>query len=729
MTRRIEPRYIDMPAKEEVPLSQSIAVVLENWKTVVWVAAMVLSLGLAYTLVGTPVYRTDAMIQVEDPNSNSNGNTQRPLGVPAAAFDAAAATATEAELVRSRFVIQQTVNALHLDVEATPTYFPILGRWIARHAKSGELSKPWLGMNNFAWGGESIDVGRFDAPYDTAFTLAAGTNGAYELRNADGTVVTRGIVGRAASGVDGGEPVAILVDRLVANPGAVFVLKRSRELDAITKLQDSLTVEEKRKQAGILAVTLEGEDSGKITRIVNEIARKYVQLNVEHKKEEAQTTLAFLDDQLPKLKARLEDSENAYNKFRHRNGTVDLSEESRLLLGQIVDAQTKQVELERQRNDLSQRFSDRFPAVAALTESIDALKAQQRGFVSRVAALPTTEQNALRLLRDVRVNTELYTNLLNSSQQLNIIKAGQVGNVRVVDWAMKPALPVKPKNVVVIGISLVLGVVLGIAVPFVRRWLRPGIERSEQIEQVLGVPVYSVVPHSDRQAKLERSLRRGHAGQHLLAAQAPDDVAVEAIRSLQAALHFDAFHAANNVILITGPRPDVGKSFLAANLATVLAAAGKRVMLVDADMRGGDIHKYFAARPEPGLSDAIAGLASDDVISRGVAAQLDFLPKGSKPVNAAELLMSERFKALLDEFSSRYDIVVIDAPPLLAVADATVIAKYAGTTLLAVRHGRHTAAEIAEAERRLRNANVEVGGVLFTDVPQRSLKYGSYYPG
>jgi tyrosine-protein kinase Etk/Wzc len=198
---------------------------------------------------------------------------------------------------------------------------------------------------------------------------------------------------------------------------------------------------------------------------------------------------------------------------------------------------------------------------------------------------------------------------------------------------------------------------------------------------------------------------------------------------LQTALHFGAFDAVNNVIMVTGPRPEVGKSFLAANLAAVLAAGGKRVLLVDADMRRGDANVYFDIGPTPGLSDVIAGDLSDKAIRRSVAPGLDFLPKGSKPPNPAELLMSERFKALLDEFSHQYDVVVIDTPPVLAVTDATVIGKHAGTTLLAVRHGRHTVAEITEAERRLGNAGVQIRGVLFTDVPQRRLGYGSYYSG
>jgi len=400
-----------------------------------------------------------------------------------------------------------------------------------------------------------------------------------------------------------------------------------------------------------------------------------------------------------------------------------------LLLGQLVDLKSKQIDLEQKRSEMQQRFSDDHPAVVALTDNIAALADEQKSLSDRVGALPNTEQEALRLLRDVRVDTQLYTNLLDSSQQLAVVEAGQLGNVRVVDWAMQPDDPVKPRKLIVLGISLVLGIVVGVAVPFVRRSLQVHIENAEQIEQILGTPVYSVVPHSERQGAIERQIRRGRTGQLLLARTAQDDVAIEAIRSLQTALYFGAFDAVNNIILITGSRPNVGKSFVAANLAAVMAAGGKRVLLVDADLRRGNIHTYFGTGLVPGLADALASDTADPLIQHNVLPGLDFLPRGAVPANPAELLMGGRLKTLLDRFSEQYDVVVIDTPPVLAVTDAMLIARHVGTTLVAVRHGQQTVNEISEAARRIRNADIVVRGVVLTDVPQSRLGYGSYSTG
>ena len=712
-------------AQAEPTLSEYISVVVQNWRSILVLATVIFALGAAYAFMATPIYRADAMIQVEDPASSSKD----PLGELASLFNTTATAAAEIELVRSRLVIQKTVEQQHLDISATPAYFPIVGKVISRFTKSGKLAAPLFGLEQFAWGGEHIDLSRFDLPYDTSYTLIAGRPGSYELRDKEGDVVVHGIVGQPCTAVIDGVQVTIVVDRLVANVGTQFSVKRSRLLDTISSLQDTVVVEEKTKQSGVIGVTLDGEDSDRVTRIVNGIGANYVEQNVRRKRDEAQATLDFLAKQLPTLKSKLEASESAYNAFRNRKGTVDLSEESKLLLGQLVDLKSKQMDLEQKRNELQQRFSDDHPAVVALSSNIASIAAEQKSLAGRVGNLPNTEQEALRLLRDVRVNTALYTNLLDSSQQLSVVEAGQVGNVRVVDWAMHPDRPVKPKKAIVLGISLILGIVLGVAVPFVRRSLQVRIEHSDQIEQILGAPVYSVIPHSSRQGTIERQLRKGRTGQLLLAGSAQDDIAIEAIRSLQTALYFGAFDAVNNVILITGSRPDVGKSFLAANLAAVLAAGGKRILLIDADMRRGNTHTYFGIGVVPGLSESLSKDGYEALIHREVLPGLDFLSRGAIMPNPAELLMNGRLKTLLDDFSSKYDAVIIDTPPVLAVTDATVIARHAGTTLLAIRHGQQTSTEIAETARRMRNADVVVRGVVLTDVPQSRLGYGSYNAG
>lgn len=721
-------RFIDPSNGDEMHLSDYLSVIAESWKLIVAIAATVLIIGTLYAFIARPVYRADAMIQVED----SANSTKDALGELASIFDTKQTADAEIELIRSRLVVGQTVHSLHLDISAQPRYFPLIGAALARRAGANELAPPLFGFGRFAWGGEKIEVSLFNVPrdrYDARYTLVARGGDKFDLVDPDGDVVLHGQVGSVAQGSEPVGPVELQVTHLEARPGTQFILTRASALLTIDQLQDALVIAEKTKQSGVIGVSLDGADSKRTTEIINTIAAAYVQQNIDRKSAEAEHTLSFLDQQLPQLRKQLDQAEDRYNAFRNQKGTVDLSEESRLLLQQIVDSKTKLIDMQQQQIEMAQRFTPSHPGVVGLDAQIASLEAQQAQLNKRVSTLPDTEQSALRLLRDVRVNTELYTNLLDSAQQLRIVKAGQVGNVRVVDYAVAGEVPVKPKRVLVIVLAGLLGLVAGTVAAFVKNALFGGVENSEEIEQVLGLPVYAAVPHSETQVRLRQGMRRGRTGHHVLASIASHDVAIEGIRSLRTALQFGLLDAANNVIVITGPRPEVGKSFMSVNLAAVLASGGKRVLLIDADMRRGDVHSYFGVSRHSGLSDVVAGLDINSAILREVLPNLDVLPKGSLPPNPAELLMSERFKAVLEHVSSLYDMVIVDTPPLLAVTDAALIGKHAGTTLLVVRHGRHPMPEILESANRLRNVGVALKGVLFTDVPQRRLGYGTYYYG
>lgn len=721
-------RFIDSSNGDEIHLSDYLSVIAESWKLIVAIAAAVLIIGTLYAFAARPVYRADAMIQVED----SANSTKDALGELASIFDTKQTADAEIELIRSRLVVGQTVQSLHLDISAQPRYFPLIGAVLARHAGANGLAPPLFGLGHFAWGGEKIEVSLFNVPrvrYDVRYTLVARGAGEFDLIDPDGEIVLHGQVGSVAHGGESAGPIELQVSHLEARPGTEFFVIRASTLLTIDQLQNALVIAEKTKQSGVIGVSLDGADSKRTAEVINTIAATYVQQNIDRKSAEAEHTLSFLDQQLPQLRKQLDQAEDRYNAFRNQKGTVDLTEESRLLLQQIVDSKTKLVDLQQQQIELVQRFTPSHPGVVALNAQIASLEAQQAQLNKSVSTLPDTEQSALRLLRDVRVNTELYTNLLDSAQQLRIVKAGQVGNVRVVDYAVAGEVPVKPKRALVVVLAAVLGLIAGTAAAFVRSALFGGVENGDEIEQALGLPVYAAVPHSETQVRLSQAMRRGRAGHHVLASIASHDVAIEGIRSLRTALQFGLLDAANNVIVIAGPRPEVGKSFMSVNLAAVLASGGKRVLLIDADMRRGDLHSYFGLSREPGLSDVIAGLDIGGAVLREVLPNLDVLPKGSLPPNPAELLMGERFKAMLEQVSSLYDIVIVDTPPLLAVTDAALIGKNAGTTLLVVRHGHHPMAEILECANRLRNAGVALKGVLFTDVPQRRLGYGTYYYG
>lgn len=737
MATSFDTQYTDVSGPAELRLSDYLVTLVDHWRMIAAVTLLALVLGTVYALLQKPVYRADAMIQVEESKGGNaaNANQGSSLQTLSSIFDPNSSTAAEIELIRSRLVVEEAVRKLHLDIAARPRYFPVIGAWLAAYNSGLAPPTELLGLSQYAWGAESITISQLDTPqkyYGKVFKLIADSAHTYTLRDPEGNTVLQGRVGEEAAGTTALGPVRIRVDALVGRNGSQFELVRASTIGTVERIQRALAVAESALQSGIIRASLEGPDPKLTADIVNTVARQFVQQDIGRRSAEAEHTLAFLDQQLPALRKELDLAEERYNSFRNRQGTVNLGEESRLLLQQIVENKTSLARLQTRLAEIRTHYTDANPAVVALMAQIETLSAQQSTLRRSVSVLPDTEQTALRLERDVRVDTELYTNLLNNAQQLRIVKAGQVGNVRVVDFAEPADDPIRPQRAMLVLISGGIGLVLGALLAFLRKALYGGVEHPEEIERMLGVPVCAVVPRSQTQLRLQRELRAsGSSGLGVLAARAPDDIAVEGVRALRTTLQYALHTARNNVVMLTGSRQDAGKSFLSVNLAALVASGRKRVLLIDGDMRRGEVHVHFGLSQVPGLSDTLMGTDIDSVVIREVLPGLDVLTRGSLPPDPAELLMSDRFHAMLDLFKQRYDMVIIDTPPVLAVTDATLLGRHAGTTLLVVRHGRHSAAEVTETARRLTNGGVTLHGVLLTDVPKPPLLlrtgYTEYY--
>jgi tyrosine-protein kinase Etk/Wzc len=487
-----------------------------------------------------------------------------------------------------------------------------------------------------------------------------------------------------------------------------------------------LSVAEKGKLTGILSLSYQGTDQRLITQTLNEIMQVYVKQNVERRSAETQKTLAFLTAQLPELKKQLEVSERRYNEFRRENNTIDVTKESELLLMQSVSLKTKKIELEQQNAELSARYTEAYPLVAELKAQLATLAEENKKLEQRMTEIPEIQRQYLQLFRDVQVNTELYTSLLNSYQQLKVVKASEIGNVRVVDAAVKPMLPIKPKRSMVLMLAVLLGGFAGTVLILLKNMLFSGIKDSSLIEARLGLSILATVPRSMIQMRLTRRFRKGK--HPLLAVEDSEDMAIESLRSLRTVVHFAV--AKNNIILITGPSPAIGKSFIAANFAAIMAQMGKSVVLIDADMRRGHLHQFFELNRGLGLSEYLQGKehSIDTLCHKTEIDGLDFINTGTIPPNPAELLLNERFNTLMDELSRSYDFVLIDSPPLLAATDGVIIGRKAGLSLMIARYGHTDIKELELATSRLIQAGVSVQGVVFNDIQQGSgTSYGYQY--
>lgn len=709
---------------DEINLLELLDVVLDSRWLIAAATAVALLVGGTYAFLSTPIFEANTLIQVEE--GKGAGGAGSALGEASSLFEIRSPASAEIEILRSRLVVGQVVQNLQLDLTVLPKTIPVIGNWMSRRA-TAPSAPGFLGMPGYVNGNESLKVATFEVPpalEGQRFSVVITDKG-YDLLSQDGVLLSSGTVGALLAFTSGGEKGQLLVAAWVGKPGAEFYLAKRSRLGVVQSLQNSLSIAEVGRQAGMIRTSLTGSDPTRITLILNEIATLYVRQNTNRKGAEAEKSLGFLDTLLPQLRRQIEESETKFNQFRNRNNTFDLPAEAKVVLDQSVKQQTSLFELQQRRKELEARFTAQHPSIQTIDAQIKAVSGEIGALSSRVKALPDVEQDLLRLTRDLKVSTELYASLLNSSLQLRLVKEGKVGNVRVVDVAAVPEQSVKPQRSKILAIAGGLGLLAGLALAFLRNSMRPGINDPQEIEQRAGLNVFSTIPFSPAQLLLAKNIKSKASGNHLLALSQPDDPAVESLRSLRTALQFALLDITNNIVLITGPTPGIGKSFTSANFAAVLGAAGKRVLLIDADLRKGHLNQYFGIGRGKGLSEVITGSAPlEDALHRQAAPNVDFLSTGTLPPNPAELLMTAATRQLLSNVGAQYDLVIIDSAPVLAASDTAVLAPLVGATFLVARAEITSVGELIETVKRLAQSGARANGVIFNGLNTTKRRYG-----
>jgi tyrosine-protein kinase Etk/Wzc len=707
---------------DSIDLKQLFFMLLRQWKIIVACVVLALLLALLYLRVTSPTYAVNGLIQVED---NKNMSTAL-LGDVANLMEVQSPAQTEVELIKSRFVLSKVIENLNLDISIKSLDNTLSNRLLKHTQYQTTHSPDQVIMTSTQ--GLALHIRELKVPaylLNQPLQLHFIDNENYEVSLPTGEKV-KGRVGQLLVQTVSGGVLQLYINKAITVAGNNFSISQVALQTMVDRINAQLSAAEKGKLTGIISVSYTGNDKVLITNTLNEILKVYLKQNVTRKTAESQNTLAFLDKQLPELKAQLEASENRFNQFRERNDTIDVTKESELLLTQNVELETRRIELEQKRAELGAKYTGDFPLMKQITDQLDAIAQRTKELNQRLNRLPEVQRQYLQLYRDVQINTELYTSLLNSYQQLKVVKAGQIGNATVVDPAILPLKPVQPKPLMVLILSIFLGGFVGILLALLRNMLSSGVKDAENIEAQTGLPVYATLAHSPILDKF-RSVRNKTLP--LLALEDHEDLTLESLRSLRTVLYFAQKNARNNVVLITGPAPEIGKSFICANLATILAQTGKIVLLIDADMRRGHMHKYFDASPVNGLADYLGGskvLNARDIIQDTPVKGLSFVSKGQTPANPSELLLNPAFENFLKDISEHYDHVIIDSPPLLAVTDGIIISKYTGLNLLVARYGKTPIKEIKLCMSRLQHSGQNVHGLVLNDVPQGSLKSEGY---
>ena len=714
---------------QDIDLMVFVGAIIDRKFLVLTITIVFMLVGIVYARYSTPIYQVNSILQVESSGSNVPG-----LDDVGGMFESSSNSTAEIELLKSRSIIGEAVDILKLDVIATPKLFPYIGARaysVFSPIKPNQLAEPQYGAESYAWGGESIDVFRFKVPNSAignTFILKVAPNNTVILLNNNEEQILKGNVGEELTNGS----FTLTVRSINARPGTEFLITRKNRLGTVLGLQNSLMASELGKGTGIIALEMQHSSPSHAQKVINKIAQIYVRRNVERNSAEAQNSLDFLKVQLPEIKKQLEAAEAKYNNYKIEQQSVDISLETQSVLDRVVTLDTKLQDLDLQRLELSRKFKSEHPLYQGLVEKINEIKKQKEELVQEVGNLPATQQQLLSLRRDVEVNNQIYMLLLSKAQELDVVRAGTVGNVRIIDSAeLNSTGPIKPKKPLIVVIATILGALLAITIVIVQKALNKGVEDPSEIE-ALGLPVYASVPHSEYQDKLAgfAKVRKNKTAKakSILAVDNPADLAIEALRSLRTSLHFAMMEAKNNIIAISGPSPGVGKSFISVNLASVLAQSGKKVLIIDADMRKGYLQTQFGLKWDNGLSDYLSGRLNLEQVTKATKVEgLSVITRGQIPPNPSELLMHSNFSKLVEEVSAAYDIIIIDTPPILAVTDPAIVSAHVGTTLLVTRFGQNHLREIELTRNRFEQNGTDVRGVVFNGVVKKASNAYGYY--
>lgn len=708
--------------EDTIDLKELFFSLIAQWKLIALCIILSLVCALLYLRVTPDTYSVDALVQVED----SKGASAALLGDLSEMIEQKSPAQAEIEILKSRLVLGSVIKDLHLDIQVSSTENTFTDRLLNNtEYKTEYTKKSVLFKDDF----KSFEIRDFEVPAyyldkDLLLNFDKQSLNVIDL-DTDRVLLTVPINQiNQVTGPYGLWKVTIFTkDRLESK----YNIKKLSIPAAVEVIRSNYSVAERGKLTGILGLNYQGHDKEHITQVLNSILVTYGAQNVERRSAESAQTLKFLDEQLPDLKKQLDDAERQFNKFRQQYNTVDVTKESELYLTQSITLETKKAELEQKQAEMAAKYTAEHPAMREINGQITAINKQIGELNSTLKQLPDVQRQYLQLYREVEVKTQLYTALLNSYQQLRIAKAGEIGNVRIVDTAVEPVEPIKPKKLQVLILSLFLGGFIGTLIALLRNMLRTGIKDSGQIENELDLPVYATVPRSPIQESRIKILKKKKSIP-ILAVKNSDDIAIESLRSIRTAIHFALANAKNNIIMIAGPSPEVGKSFISTNLATIFAQGDKRVLLIDADMRRGYMHKYFDVDVKPGLSELLSGQADlQKVLHKTPVANLDVITRGKSPTNPSEILSSNQFKELLEQLQSQYDHIIIDTPPVLAVTDGIIISQYTGVNLIVARYAKSQMKELELTLNRFEQAGVKVNGFILNDIQRASAGYGYGY--
>jgi len=710
--------------KDDIDVLALLFVVLRGWKTILFFALVALLIGVLYGRYINPTFKSDALIQIEENSQGVSalGNIASELITPQASK-----AQTESELIRSRMILEPVVDKLNLRIRLADPSIGYMDRIKSNRVDTQVSTSEGVSLRTENGQAHISQFNVSQGYLNQAFTITRSDTG-FLLSNGFDDFKGEFNKSHLFKGVDG--QIQITVVDLPVNSHSVTVTKQSVQIttDAIN---GNLSVVEQGQQTGIVELSMTGPNQQQVSLILKEIILSYIDQNQTRGSEETTKTIKFMETQIPALKQKLEDSEAIFNEFRTRNGTIDVSQEAEILLSENAQIDSQLSELQLKKAELTTYYTEDHPLVIQINDQLTVLNGRKQQINDTIAGLPEIQREFLQLSEDTAINREIYLTLLKNYEQLKIVRAGQIGYARIIDLPINTFNAIAPNKLQIWVLAALLGTMLGTILVLLKSLLRNVVKDPERLEAKTGVPVIATIPRSPILTKLNKSKK---SSSRLLAYSDSNGLSYEAVKSLRTSLMFGMPQKGltgqrAKIILITGESPGVGKSFISSNLTEVFAQLDKKVLVIDADMRLGELHKVFNMSQDNGLADYLQQDEHQiaDVIHATGIDNVDFIPRGKKPHNPISLLSGTKFNTLMTELNAHYDYIIIDSAPVLAASDALVLSQYADKVLMVTRYDNSIEGQLVYAINQLKKSNVQVDGIVLNDVQQGIMSKYSYH--
>lgn len=694
---------------DTIDLKELFFSLISEWKVITLCILLSIVSAIIYLCTTENVYQTDALVQIKSNKSSPLAGLSSDMAAMASLAGlggmGSSSTQSEIELLKSRAILGQAIKDLNLDIQIQPkeNFFQKIvsdNNYIKTYTTQDILLKKE---------GQRLVIAQFQVPkfYENKALLLTFEDNKYKIHDyKTEQLLKEGELNRVLR--DG--PWNISVSGNI-NSGQQFILQKNSLPVAMSNILKNFDAQEKGKGTGILELTYQGENPVNIPNLLNTVLNIYKQQDINRSVTDKDQQVAFLEKQLPELKEDLNNSERQFNQFRKKYGTVDVKGESELYLKQSMELEIQKVQLQQKQAELGAQYTAEHPAMQAISAQLTTLNTKISEVNNKVKQLPEIQRLYLQYYRDVEIKNQLYTGLLTTYQSLNIAKAGELGKVSIVDYAVEPVKPVKPRKLIILVLSIFVGGFIGILIALVRNFLHSGIRNIEPITTKHTLRNLGKVNQYNSLNKNSKQYA------HPLAILEPSALPIEQMRKIATSIQYAAQLSGQPVVQMLGTTKNIGTSTLTANLAIILAQMNLKVILIDSDLRQGQLKDYFNIETTIGLSDYLNGTAAlGSIITPTQQAKLDLISNGKEEINPVSLLSKPEMARLLEQLKDTYDFILVDGTAILDVSDSQILAKLINTNILVTRYSYTSEQEIEMALESFKNSGHSIQGIILNMV-------------